>query len=134
MDRSLPLLEDHAPICSLSLMGADDDQESLEIEVQTTESRTMVVMAGELDASTAPYLYNTLSDLELTDALHVVLDLAKVSFMDSSGLAVILTEHKRLQHIDGTLTIFSPPSSIRRLFELTGLETTLDIVPANEER
>jgi anti-anti-sigma factor len=64
----------------------------------------------------------------------VVIDLAKVTFMDSTGLAVIVTEHKRLQHAKGTLTIFSPPSSVRRLFEITGLTKLLDIVPATEER
>ncbi len=37
-------------------------------------------------------------------------------------------------HSNGRLTIFSPPSSIRRLFDITGLTATLDIVPANEER
>jgi anti-sigma B factor antagonist len=57
-----------------------------------------------------------------------------VTFMDSTGLAVIVTEHKRMRHSDGTLTIFSPPSSVRRLFEITGLTTVLDIVPATEER
>ena len=111
-----------------------NERNPLEIEVQRAESRTLVMIAGELDASTASYLYDALSDLELTDTRHVVLDLAKVTFMDSTGLSVIVTEHKRLNHVSGSLTIFSPPSSIRRLFEITGLTTTLDIVPANEER
>lgn len=109
-------------------------RDPLEIEVQQSKSRTLVMIAGELDASTASYLYDALSDLELADAHNVVLDLAKVTFMDSTGLSVIVTEHKRLNHVNGTLTIFSPPSSIRRLFEITGLTATLDIVPANEEK
>ena len=113
---------------------ASNDRDPLEIEVQQNEDRTLVVIAGELDVSTASYLYDALSDLELTDPHHVVLDLAKVTFMDSTGLSVIVTEHKRLDQVNGTLTIFSPPSSIRRLFEITGLTTTLDIVPADEER
>ena len=104
----------------------------MEIEVQRSEDRTLVIVAGELDASTASYLYDALSDLELADPRHVVLDLAKVTFMDSTGLSVIVTAHRRLDHVKGTLTIFSPPSSIRRLFEMTGLTTTLDIVPADE--
>jgi anti-anti-sigma regulatory factor len=45
-----------------------------------------------------------------------------------------MTEHKRLHHSDGKLTIFSPPSSVRRLFEISGLTAVLDIVPVNEER
>jgi anti-sigma B factor antagonist len=89
-------------------------RDPLEIEVQQSENRTLVMIAGELDAATASYLYEALSDLELADARNVVLDLAKVTFMDSTGLSVIVTEHKRLNHVNGTLTIFSPPSSIRR--------------------
>jgi anti-sigma B factor antagonist len=111
-----------------------DQRDPLEIEVQQAEGRTLVMVAGELDASTASYLYDALSDLELTDARHVVIDLAKLTFMDSTGLSVLVTEHKRLEHVNGKLTIFSPPSAIRRLFEITGLATTLDVVPANEER
>jgi anti-sigma B factor antagonist len=111
-----------------------NDRDPLEIEVQSSEERTLVTVSGELDASTASFLYDKLSDLEVQDPHNVVLDLAKVTFMDSTGLAIIVTEHKRMQHSDGTLTIFSPPSSVRRLFEITGLTTVLDIVPATEER
>jgi len=109
-------------------------RDPLEIEVQDSEERTLVTLSGELDAATASFLYDKLSDLEVENTQNVVLDLAQVTFMDSTGLAVIVTEHKRLQHSNGTLTIFSPPSSVRRLFEITGLTTVLDIVPATEER
>jgi anti-anti-sigma factor len=109
-------------------------RDPLEIDVQTSDERTLVTLSGELDTSTASFLYDKLSDLEVEDAHHVVLDLAQVTFMDSTGLGVIVTEHKRLQHAKGSLTIFSPPSSVRRLFEITGLTTLLDIVPVNEER
>jgi anti-sigma B factor antagonist len=106
----------------------------LKIEIESTEARTLVTLSGELDASTASALYDKLSELEVQDTHNVVLDLAQVTFMDSTGLAVVVTEHKRLRHSAGTLTIFAPPSSVRRLFEITGLTTVLDIVPATEER
>ena len=106
----------------------------LEIDVQISDERTLLTLSGELDASTATLLYDQLSDLEVEDVQHVVLDLAQVTFMDSTGLSVIVTEHKRLHHSAGSLTIFAPPSSVRRLFEITGLDSVLDIVPVNEER
>jgi len=109
-------------------------REPLEIDVESSGDRTLVTLSGELDAATASFLYDKLSDLEVQDAHNVVLDLAQVTFMDSTGLAVIVTEHKRMRHSDGTLTIFSPPSSVRRLFEITGLTTGLVIVAATEER
>src|ERR1700679_3813982 len=111
----------------------EDGRDPLEIEVQSSDERTLVTLSGELDASTATFLYDKLSDLEVDDVHHVVLDLAQVTFMDSTGLGVIVTEHKRLAHSGGSLTIFSPPSSVRRLFEITGLTSLLDIVPVNEE-
>jgi anti-sigma B factor antagonist len=109
-------------------------RDPLKIEVESSAQRALVTLSGELDASTASSLYDKLSDLEVQDTHNVVLDLAQVTFMDSTGLAVIVTEHKRLQHSAGTLTIFAPPSSVRRLFEITGLTTVLDIVPATEGR
>jgi anti-anti-sigma factor len=111
----------------------ETSRDPLEIEVERSDQRTLVALSGELDASTASALYDKLSDLEVERTQHVVLDLAKVTFMDSTGLAVIVTEHKRLQHSEGSLTIFAPPSSVRRLFEITGLNSVLDIVPVDEE-
>ena len=70
-------------------------RDPFEIEVQSSEERTLVTVSGELDASTASFLYDKLSDLEVQDTHNVVLDLAKVTFMDSTGLAIIVTEHKR---------------------------------------
>lgn len=83
-----------------------DERDPLEIEVQQTEGRTLVMVAGDLDASTASHLYDALSDLELAEARQVVIDLAKVTFMDSTGLSVLVTEHKRLEYVNGHLTIF----------------------------
>lgn len=110
------------------------NRDPLEIEVESSETRTLVTVSGDLDAATAPSFYETLARLEVERVHNVVLDLAKVTFMDSTGVGVIVTEHKRLRHSGGRLTIFSPPSSVRRLFEITGLTTVLDIVPVNENR
>ena len=105
----------------------------LDLDVQRSEERTLVTVSGELDAATASYLYGRLAELEMGGATNVVLDLARLNFMDSTGLGVIVTEHKRVQRVGGTLTIFSPSSPVRRLFEITGLTQCLDIVPAKDE-
>ena len=105
----------------------------LDLDVQRSEERTLVTVSGELDAATASYLYDRLAELEMEGVTNVVLDLARLNFMDSTGLGVIVTEHKRVQRGGGTLTIFSPSSPVRRLFEITGLTHRLDIVPAKDE-
>jgi anti-anti-sigma factor len=105
----------------------------LDIEIQKSEDRTLVALSGELDTATASHLYDALAELEAQGALHIVLDLARLTFMDSTGLGVIVTEHTRMKRAGGTITIFSPTSSVRRLFEISGLSQHLDIVPANGE-
>jgi anti-sigma B factor antagonist len=104
----------------------------LDLDVQRSEERTLVTVSGELDAATASHLYDRLAELEMEGATNVVLDLARLNFMDSTGLGVIVTEHKRVQRAGGTLTVFSPSSPVRRLFEITGLSDRLDIVPKDE--
>ena len=111
---------------------AIDSRQPLRLDLDRSDERTLVTVSGELDASSASTLYGALADLEIEDAHDVVLDLARVTFMDSTGLSVIITEHKRLQHLGGRLTIFSPPSSVRRLFTITALDSVLDIVPTHE--
>jgi anti-sigma B factor antagonist len=105
----------------------------LDLDVRRSEERTLVTVSGELDAATASYLYDRLAELEMEGVTNVVLDLARLNFMDTTGLGVIVTEHKRVQRGGGTLTIFSPSSPVRGLFEITGLAHCLDIVPAKDE-
>jgi anti-anti-sigma factor len=109
------------------------EPQPLDLEISRSDERTLVALTGELDAATASYLYAALAKLEVEDAHHVVLDLAKLTFMDSTGLSMVVTEHTRLKRSGGTLTIFSPSSAVRRLFEITGLANELDIVPVSEE-
>ena len=105
------------------------------IERQALNPRTSVIsVEGDLDLASAPRLKWMLVDALGEGHSQLILDLSQATFMDSTALAVIVTEHKRLRHSDGTLTIISPPSSVRRLFEITGLTTVLDIVPATERR
>jgi stage II sporulation protein AA (anti-sigma F factor antagonist) len=54
--------------------------------------------------------------------------------MDSTGLSVIIAEHKRTTSLGGELVIHSPQEPIRKLFEMTGLFGLLDIVPKERTR
>lgn len=100
------------------------------ISVSHMEDRCLMVLSGELDVSTAPsfreYLVNSSADLK-TD---LVLDIGLLTFIDSTGLSLLVSEHKRLSARGSSLTIFSPTPMARRLFEISGLADLLSIVPA----
>jgi anti-sigma B factor antagonist len=103
--------------------------EALEIVVSQSENRTVVALTGELDAATAPRLYTEFAELSRGGHHEVELDLASLEFMDSSGLAVVVAEHKRAQANGGGLVILSPARRVIRLFQVSGLMSYLVVKP-----
>lgn len=84
---------------------------------------------GEVDLSTADRLRQELeSSLEHARAHILCLDLEGVSFMDSSGLGVILGRYRRLSQKGGKVAICRPQPQVRRLLDLAGLSKIMDIV------
>jgi anti-sigma B factor antagonist len=84
-------------------------------------------VSGEIDLATAPSLLDSVLCAGLTyDAGHkVVIDLAEVRFIDSSGLAALVEADRWLGNQEQMLVIASPPEQVVRLFELTGLDQIL---------
>lgn len=86
-------------------------------------------VSGEIDVATAPSLLDSVLCAGLAhDAGHrVVVDLASVAFIDSSGLAALVEADRWLGNQEQELVIASPPALVVRLFELTGLDQILRI-------
>ena len=91
-------------------------------EVFPERDRVRIAPAGELDIATAPQLEAAIHELIQSGFDHVVLDLAQVEFLDSTGLRLIL----RLQaSADGgrlRLQVRPGPPAVQKLFTLTGTE------------
>jgi anti-sigma B factor antagonist len=87
----------------------------------------IVTVRGEIDLVTAPLLSDALIGL----GSRLIIDLRAVTFMDSSGLAVLIQHKSEME--DGELRIVADGPAVLRLFELSGLtdffEPTPDLVP-----
>src|SRR4051812_28167137 len=97
------------------------------IELLQDDARARVVCAGELDMAVADMLAEALTD-QLRDERPVVVDLAQVSFMDSSGLTVLVRAIDAAKVNGWSLSVapdFQEP--VRKLFELTGVAAILPI-------
>lgn len=94
--------------------------------LDVTHAELGLVLAGEIDAHTAPSLVDHLDPLP-DGTGDVVLDIAGVDFMDSSGLRVLIEAHDRARAAGRRLVLRSPSGVVRRLFEVSGLSEHLVI-------
>jgi anti-sigma B factor antagonist len=83
----------------------------------------VIALSGEVDLSNAAVLQSKIDDLVGSDAERVVLDLASLSFIDSSGIAVLVRLHNRI----GSVQIRNPTPMVGRIVQITGLEQTFGL-------
>ena len=87
----------------------------------------VVTLCGEIDLHTAPALEQALQGVIGLGGTSVALDLADVSFVDSTTLAIVLRYHERLQDRGGKLVLVTEDRRVLRTFEVTGLDRVLAI-------
>ncbi len=87
-------------------------------------------LEGELDAYVAPDLRERLHRLvaEETEMDVLVVDLARVSFLDSTILGTLVGGLRRMRERGGELQLVYPPHPVSRIFELTGLDSVFAAV------
>jgi anti-sigma B factor antagonist len=103
--------------------------DALAIEISEKDGRTVVTLQGALDAGTAPRLEEQFAEMSRRGVTHVDLDIARLEFMDSNGLAVVVGEHKRAKGGGGGLVIHHPSRRVIRLFQTHGLMSYLVVQP-----
>jgi len=98
------------------------------IDVSLNEAGASVIkVAGELDLSSVPQLRSCLSDLVNRGEVDLVLDLSGVTFCDSTALGVFVGAHRRVTASGGHIEFHQPPSSLRNLLVVSGLDQILHL-------
>ena len=89
--------------------------------------RTVISVTGEIDVYTAPTLRERLNELVADGEYHLVVDMAGVDFLDSTGLGVLVGGLKRARSHDGTLQLVCDQEKILKVFRITGLTKVFPI-------
>jgi anti-anti-sigma factor len=105
---------------------APTDEAPLTVQQTVADGRARVIVRGELDAFTAPDL---LAGIDEAAGDEVQLDLAGVSFIDSSGLASVIAGHQRLDQEHRRLVIVERSEIVQRLLDLSGVASRLHLDP-----
>lgn len=107
---------------------------SLEIELDVKKTVLCIRLSGELDHHTAEELREQVtSTLAAHPIKHIVLNLQQLTFMDSSGLGVILGRYKQIKAIGGEMVVCAISPSIKRLFDMSGLFKIIRLEPDEQK-
>lgn len=107
-------------------MAAPDD---LDVRLEPLPAGGEVVsVTGELDLATAPELERLLEEREQTGST-LVIDLSRVTFVDSSGVRVLVGQVRRAQETGARLTLVTEDPAVLRVLEITALTEVVSVHP-----
>lgn len=99
----------------------------LTIRTRTDGDFTVVAVGGEIDMFTATELREALHAQLAKNVTKLAIDVNGVEFCDSTGLGVIIGVLRRLRESGGRLVVVCARPQMLKIFQLTGLDTVLDI-------
>lgn len=99
----------------------------LHIEVEDENKTSRIMLAGEIDAYTAPQLKEAVLPKTKNENHLVEVNLGDVSYMDSTGLGVFISALKSTKENNSHLRLVYLQERVARLFKITGLDEVIDI-------
>lgn len=106
---------------------------SLNIDLEVKNDVLCIRLSGELDHHAAEDLRELATNaIEKYNIRHILLNLEQLSFMDSSGLGVILGRYKQIKQLHGEMVVCAISPAIQRLFDMSGLFKIIRLEPTEE--
>lgn len=109
--------------------GCWREGKAVDISVTASEGAnvTVVSVGGEIDVYTAPILREALDKQIALGHGNLIVDLDDVSFMDSTGLGVLVGRLKRVRGQSGSLRLVCTQERVMKVFKITGLDKVFHI-------
>jgi anti-sigma B factor antagonist len=102
--------------------------EILDVRTEERDGFVRLGLVGELDLSTVAKVQEELRRVEQSAPATVVIDLSKLTFLDSTGLRCIVTADERAREAGRRMVIVRGPDAVQRVFSITRLEERLEMV------
>lgn len=102
-------------------MDGEQPTSSLRLDTVSGGASSVVIIRGAVDAATAPQLAAVVDGMLPDVVTHLELDLTELTFLDSSGLSVVAEAIRKLQRVNGVLTLRNTPPMVHELLRITDL-------------
>jgi len=100
---------------------------NFDLQTETAGSSALVRIRGDLDLQVVDEVTETLTSIESDELELLVIDLSRLSFMDSTGMAVIAAANIRASENGRRFAVVTPPAGVRQAFERTKLNEVMTI-------
>jgi len=97
------------------------------------DSPRVIPLKGEIDLHVSPRIARSLAGITAKRPAHIVVDLTQVTFVDSSGLAVLIHGMQDVQEYGGKFAIVGLQENVRPIFEIARLDQVFQIFPTVDE-
>jgi anti-anti-sigma factor len=101
---------------------------NFDVESRVEGDRAIVAVRGDLDLQVAERVVAEIEKVEERAPAVLVIDLSRLSFLDSSGMGVIAAAQARAVEAGRRIVLVKPPYSVRRAFELSGFDEVIEVV------
>ncbi|MCM8711296.1 anti-sigma F factor antagonist [Clostridium sp. SYSU_GA19001] len=92
------------------------------LKFQKEDEKLIVYMMGELDHHSAEEVRSKIDDRLDRDTVNkLIMDFTNVTFMDSSGIGVVIGRYKKISLKKGEVCITNVNNSVKRVFDLSGM-------------
>jgi anti-sigma B factor antagonist len=97
------------------------ESEPLELAIRPDRARVIVALRGELDLASTETVRPVVEQLYADDWPGIVLDLRELTFIDSTGLSLLLDAERTARRRGATFAITNGSTDVERLLEIVGL-------------
>lgn len=101
---------------------------NFELESRVEDDRAIVTVRGDFDLQVAQRVVDELAKVEAGEPALLILDLSRLSFLDSAGMGVLAAAQARATEGGRDLVVVRPPYSVRRAFEVSGFGDVITVV------
>jgi anti-sigma B factor antagonist len=102
-------------------------------EIRNVDDATVVVLTGDIDLHHVPQVHAALLEILEKHPKRLVIDLAEVGYMDSSGVGVLVHAFQKMKTNRGELRLVAMQQRVRSIFEITKLDKYFVICDSEEE-
>lgn len=106
---------------------------NLDVKTEAVDDIRVLKIRGEVDLYSSPQVRKAIMTLTQQKSPIILIDLARVSYMDSSGIATLVEGLQQASKYKGKFAVVNLRSAVREVFELSRLDKVFDIFENQDE-